>query len=67
MLTLNEQYLVDAEGNRTKVVLDLAEYERLLVALEELDDLRAYAEAKAFGEVAMPLEQVIAEIGRGRG
>lgn len=66
MLTLNEQYLVDAEGNRIKVVLDLAEYERLLAALEELDDLRAYDEAKVSGETAIPLEQAIAEIERDR-
>ena len=41
MLIGRERYLVDAEGNRNKVVLDLADYERLLAALEELDDLHA--------------------------
>ena len=66
MLTLNEQYLVDAEGNRIKVVLDLADYQRLLEALEELDDLRAYDEAKASGDEAIPLEQAIVEIERER-
>ena len=66
MLTLSEQYLVDAEGNRIKVVLDLADYQRLLEALEELDDLRAYDEAKASGDEAIPLEQAIAEIERER-
>ncbi len=64
MITLNEQYLVDAEGNRIKVVLDLADYQRLLEALEELDDLRAYDEAKASADEAIPLEQAIAEIER---
>ena len=62
MPTLNEQYLVDAEGNRIKVVLDVADYQRLLEALEELDDLRAYDEAKASADEAIPLEQAIAEI-----
>ena len=66
MLSGRERYLVDAEGNRIKVVLDIADYHQLLAALEELDDLRAYDEAKAFAEVAIPLEQAIAEIERGR-
>lgn len=66
MITLNEQYLVDADGNRVKAVLDLADYQRLLEALEELDDLRAYDEAKASGDEAIPLEQALAEIERER-
>lgn len=64
MLIPNEQYLVDAEGNRIKVVLDLADNQRLLAALEELDELRAYDEAKASGDEVIPLEQAIAEIER---
>ena len=62
MVWLNEQYLVHAEGNRIKVVLDMADYQRLLAALEDLDDLRAYDEAKASADEAIPLEQAIAEI-----
>lgn len=64
MLIPNEQYLVGAEGNRIKVVLDLADNQRLLAALEELDELRAYDEAKASGDEVIPLEQAIAEIER---
>ena len=66
MLTLNEQYLVDAEGNRIKVVLDLADYQRLLEELEELESLRAYDAAKAAEEEVIPFEQAIAEIERDR-
>lgn len=64
MLIPNEQYLVGAEGNRIKVVLALADNQRLLAALEELDELRAYDEAKASGDEVIPLEQAIAEIER---
>ena len=46
--------------------VEAALYERLLAALEDLDDLRAYDEAKASGEAAIPLEQAITEIGRDR-
>lgn len=37
-----EQFLTDANGNRTAVVLDLKTYERLLEAEEELKDIQAY-------------------------
>ncbi|MDP9373280.1 MAG: hypothetical protein M3Q65_12670 [Chloroflexota bacterium] len=66
MCTFNEQYLVDAEGNRIKVVLSIADYQRPLEALEELDDRRAYDEAKASDGEVLPLEQAIAEIERER-
>lgn len=46
MLRFTAQYLVDAEGNRIKVVLDLADYEHLLIPLEGADDLRACDGAK---------------------
>jgi hypothetical protein len=37
-----EQFLTDAKGNRTGVVLDLKTYEHLLEAEEELADINAY-------------------------
>ena len=37
-----EQFLTDAKGRRTGVVLDLKTYEHLLEAEEELADIRAY-------------------------
>ena len=37
-----EQFLTDAKGKRTGVVLNLATYERLREAEEELADIHAY-------------------------
>jgi hypothetical protein len=37
-----EQFLTDAKGKRTGVVLDLQTYEHLRAAEEELSDLQAY-------------------------
>ena len=37
-----EQFLTDAKGKRTGVVLDLATYERLRDAEEELVDIQTY-------------------------
>ncbi len=62
MLTDKEQYIVDAEGRRIKVLLDVEDYHRLVEALEELDDLRAYDEARASGEEPVPFEQAVREI-----
>ena len=63
---VQEQYITDAEGARTAVIVPLAIYERLLDAWEDVSDLRAiteYEAAKAAGEdlVAMSIDQVIAE------
>jgi hypothetical protein len=41
-----EQFLTDAEGKRTGVLLDLQTYERLREAEEELSDIRAYDSAR---------------------
>lgn len=37
-----EQFITDAKGNRTGVVLDLETYEHLREAEEELADIQAY-------------------------
>ena len=49
-----EQFLTDAKGKRTGVILDLVTYERLLEAEEELADIRAYDQAspKVLAEIA---------------
>ncbi len=62
MITLKERYMIDEQGNRVGVVLDMADYQKLLEELEELESLRAYDVAKASGDQAVPLDQAIAQI-----
>ena len=62
MTTTKERYVVDEQGNRIAVLLDLEDYERLLEELEELESIRAYDAATASGEQPVPFEQAIAEI-----
>jgi hypothetical protein len=57
-----EQYVVDKNGNRVSVVLDVEEYQKLLQDLEELDSIRAYDRAKASGDQVIPFEQAVTEI-----
>jgi PHD/YefM family antitoxin component YafN of YafNO toxin-antitoxin module len=65
-MVTREQYVVDEQGNRTGVLLNVEYYERLVNALEELDAIRAYDEAKASGTESIPISQALEEIERGR-
>ncbi len=58
------RYVTDDAGNRVAVILDLEQVEALTEAAEELDALRAYDEAKAANDEAIPFDQAIREIGR---
>jgi len=62
MAKVKERYLVDDNGNRIGVVLDVHDYYRLLRELEGLGSIRAYDAAKASGDEAIPFEQSVTEI-----
>jgi hypothetical protein len=59
-----EQFVVDAEGNATGVLLPIEYYEELLQAIEEFDAIRAYDEAKVSSGEVIPFSQAVKEIGR---
>jgi PHD/YefM family antitoxin component YafN of YafNO toxin-antitoxin module len=61
-----EQYVIDQEGNRTAVLLDVKYYEQLIAALEEVESIRAYDEAKAANDEVIPFDQATDEIERQR-
>jgi PHD/YefM family antitoxin component YafN of YafNO toxin-antitoxin module len=67
---MGARYVVDENGKRVSVILDIEEYERLLEELEELEDIRAYDEAKAALErgedEVIPLDQALREIREGK-
>jgi hypothetical protein len=67
MSAFKENFIVDENGSRVGVVLDIADYRKLLEDVEELDAIRAYDEARASGDEAIPFEEAIAEIERKRG
>lgn len=66
MAQLKEKFLVDEQGQRVAVLLDISDYEKLLDELDELDAVKAYDAAKASGEDSIPLEDALAEIERNR-
>jgi PHD/YefM family antitoxin component YafN of YafNO toxin-antitoxin module len=67
MITRREQYIVDEQGKRTGVILDVEIYEQMLEELEELEELRAYDAAKASDDEVIPFGQAIREIEHQRG
>ncbi|HPC97213.1 MAG TPA: hypothetical protein PLU87_19900 [Sedimentisphaerales bacterium] len=60
------QFIVDDNGEKQAVILDMAEYRKLLEEAEELETIRAYDAAKAAGDEAVPFEQAVREIERDR-
>jgi len=62
MNSLKEQFVVDEKGNRISVLLDIRDYEQLLEALEELEEVRAYDRAKSAQSEVIPFDQSVEEI-----
>jgi PHD/YefM family antitoxin component YafN of YafNO toxin-antitoxin module len=67
MIPIHPQYVVDEHQRPQAVLLPLSEWERILEELEDLDDIRAYDEAKAGPQDAVAFEQAVREIEEGRG
>jgi len=65
-MAAREQYVVDQNGNRTAVLLDVQYYHELLAALEEIESIRAYDVAKASDDEAIPFSRATEEIERQR-
>ena len=66
MNTKGEKFLIDEHGTRVAVVLEIEDYQRILEDLEELEAIQQYDAAKAAGDEAIPLDQAVDEIRRGR-
>jgi len=63
---IKERYIVDEHGNQVGVLLEIAEYRRLLEELEELSSIKAYDKAKASQDEIIPFEQAVSEIEQSR-
>jgi len=56
------QYLTNEAGETIGVFLSIGQYNELMEQLEELEDIKAYDEAKANEDEVIPFEQAIKEI-----
>jgi hypothetical protein len=62
MKALSTEYLVDTSGRRTAAVVPMKAWRKMLDAMEELEDIRAYDRAKRRKSDAVPLEEALARI-----
>ena len=62
MIPVKEQYIIDENGQRVSVVLEIGTYQKLLEELEELESIRAYDQTKSKDDEAIPFEQAVEEI-----
>ncbi len=46
MLTIHPQYIKDANGNESLVILSVVEFDAIMEELEGLEDIKRYDEAK---------------------
>ena len=65
MLKIHEEYVVDGDGKKKAIVVPMTEWQKILEALEELDDIKAYDEAKSKPSNPIPFEKAIEEIQKG--
>jgi hypothetical protein len=66
MFTIHEDYIVDEQGRQKAVVVPIDEWRKILEALEDLDDIRAYDEAKSYPTDSIPFEEAVREIREGK-
>jgi hypothetical protein len=60
---MNTQFLVDADGRKTAVVLPIEEFRTLIERLEELEDLRLIEERKSEPRIDIAsLEDLLARV-----
>lgn len=65
MQDIHPQYVVDENADRKAVMLSIDDWEKVVEALEELEDIRAYHEAKRGPQDTVTLEQAVSEIENG--
>ena len=63
MIAIHPEYIVDQKHNPKAVIVPIKEWNRILEEMEELEDIRAYDEAKADSEdEIISFTQAVAEI-----
>ena len=65
MVNVHPQYVVDENQYPQAVLLPVAEWEQIVEALGELNDIQAYDAAKAGPQESIEFEQAVREIREG--
>lgn len=62
MVSIHPQYINDANGNKSLVVLTAKEFDSLMEELEELEDIKLYDQSKADNELPLSAKEAKALI-----
>jgi len=62
MNQFKEKFVVNENGDKLGVFLDMPEYQKILSELEELEVIRAFDSAEASDDEAIPFDQAVSEI-----
>nr|VFK42615.1 MAG: hypothetical protein BECKTC1821E_GA0114239_102016 [Candidatus Kentron sp. TC] len=62
MQQFHPEYVIDSSHNKKSVLLPIREWEEIVLAMEELEDIRACDEAKGTDEEIIPFERAVEEI-----
>jgi PHD/YefM family antitoxin component YafN of YafNO toxin-antitoxin module len=65
MLDLHPEFVVNEEQKPRAVLLPYEEWEKVVEEMEELDDIRAYDEAKTQPSDSIPFDTAVREIREG--
>jgi len=57
MRTHTHQYVTNASGKKSYILIPIREYEHLLREAEELEDIRLYDRAKEDKSVSIPIDE----------
>ena len=66
VIPVHPQYVVDENQRPQAVLLPVGEWEQIVEALDELDDIRSYDEAKNGPQEGVDFETAVREIEEGR-
>ncbi len=62
MQTIKERYVVDRNGKRLGIYLEISDYRRLLAQAEMAESLAAYDAAKRSKDKVLPFAKAVAEL-----
>ncbi len=62
MIKVKERIVLDENGRKVSVILNVKDYKRLLDYIEDIEDVIAYDKAKSAKREVIPFEQAVKEI-----
>ena len=61
-MAVHPNFVVDHKARKKSVIIPFAEWRRLMEAVEELEDIRAYDKAKVRPDELVPFEDAVRQI-----